>query len=311
MTTKNIWPDGKRFAFTVFDDTDAATVENVAPVYAFLSDLGFCTTKSCWPLRGNPDQGKFHGDTLDDNHYRQWLLNLQSQGFEIGWHGATWHGVHRDRTIAALERFFEVLQHTPHTAANHTGNDEAMYWGSYRMDGWRRMVYNLLTRFRNRDISKGQIEGDRHFWGDLCQRHIKYYRNFVFQDINTLKACPFMPYHDPARPYVNYWFASSNGQAVSNFNQRLCEANQDRLENEGGACIMYTHFANGFYQNGKLNARFEQLMTRLAKKNGWFVPVTTLLDRLLAINGHSDITDTQRRQLEWKWLREKVFIGTT
>ena len=52
-------------------------------------------------------------------------------------------------------------------------------------------------------------------------------------------------------------------------------------------------------------------MTRLAKKNGWFVPVTTLLDRLLAINGHSDITDTQRRQLEWKWLREKVFIGTT
>ena len=40
------WPHGKRFAFTVFDDTDSATLENVSPVYALLRDLGFRTTKS-------------------------------------------------------------------------------------------------------------------------------------------------------------------------------------------------------------------------------------------------------------------------
>ena len=31
-----VWPEGKRFAFTVVDDTDAATVENVGAVYDFL-----------------------------------------------------------------------------------------------------------------------------------------------------------------------------------------------------------------------------------------------------------------------------------
>ena len=47
------WPGGKSFAFTVFDDTDRATVENVGPVYRFLAELGFLTTKSVWPIRGN------------------------------------------------------------------------------------------------------------------------------------------------------------------------------------------------------------------------------------------------------------------
>ena len=58
-------------------------------------------------------------------------------------------------------------------------------------------LYNLLTRFRNRGKYRGHVEGDPYFWGDLCRQKIKYYRNFTFRDINTLKACPFMPYHDP------------------------------------------------------------------------------------------------------------------
>jgi len=33
------FPYGKRFAFTVLDDTDVATVQNVAPVYALLERL--------------------------------------------------------------------------------------------------------------------------------------------------------------------------------------------------------------------------------------------------------------------------------
>ena len=34
------WPHGRRFAFTVFDDPDAQTVESGRPVYALLADLG-------------------------------------------------------------------------------------------------------------------------------------------------------------------------------------------------------------------------------------------------------------------------------
>ena len=38
---------------------------------------------------------------------------------------------------------------------------------------------------------------------------------------------------------------------VNIFNKCLSNKNQDRLENEGGACIMYTHFADGFCKNRK------------------------------------------------------------
>jgi hypothetical protein len=310
MSGRIAWPGGKRFAFTIFDDTDSATVDNVRGVYEFLAGLGFRTTKSCWAVRGDPARGKFVGQTCEDPQYAAWLMELQAQGFEIGWHGATWHGTHRDETISALERYAALFGHYPMTAACHTGADEGMYWADARMTGLHVPLYNLLTRCRNRGKYRGHIEGDEFFWGDICRERIRYYRNFVFQDINTLNACPVMPYHDPRRPYVNCWFASSDGNCLERYNRCQSEENQDRLEQEGGACIMYTHFAHGFERDGKIEPRFAELMTRLSKKDGWFVPVAALLDYLRSIHGQSDITPAQRRRLERKWLLEKIFIGT-
>lgn len=304
------WPDGKRFAFSVFDDTDCATLENVASIYAMLRDYGLRTTKSCWVFRGDADKGSYIGQTCDDPAYRQWLEELQSEGFEIGWHGATWHGSTRQRILAGLDRFAEIFGHPPHIATNHTDCDEAMYWGNFRLTGWREHCYNLLTLRRNYRKYRGHLAGDEHFWGDACRERINYYRNFVFQDINTLKACPLMPYHDPLRPYVNLWFASSNGNHVAAFNRCLSEQNQDRIEEEGGACIMYTHFASGFLENGRPQPEFARLMKRLSQKDVWLVPVTTLLDHLLTVQGRRELTAAQRRRLERKWLWEKVFVGT-
>jgi len=45
------WPEGKKFAFTVFDDTDLSTLGNVREIYSFLMDHGFRTTKSVWPIQ--------------------------------------------------------------------------------------------------------------------------------------------------------------------------------------------------------------------------------------------------------------------
>ena len=311
MANESIWPDGKRFAFTVFDDTDLSTVENVGPVYAFLADCGFRTTKSVWVVEGDRNRDNYIGDTCENPEYLRWVLQLQAQGFEIGFHNCTWHGLPRDEIRAALKKFVELLGHDPVTAANHTGVDESIYWADARLTGWRKYLYNVLTRFRHYGQFRGHIEGDKYFWGDLCRETIKYFRNFTYQDIDTLKACPCMPYHDPLKPYVNYWFASSDGHDVKSFNRCIAEDNQDRLEREGSACIMYTHFAKDFCVDGKLNPRFQELMRRLSKKNGWFVPVSTLLDRLLSIRQWHDITPRERRRLERRWLCEKIFTGTT
>jgi hypothetical protein len=115
-----------------------------------------------------------------------------------------------------------------------------------------------------------------------------------------------MPYHDPARPYVNYWFASSEGANVDSFNAMLSERNQDRLKNERGACIIYTHLAKGFVDKGKIDTRFKELMERMASMNGWFVPVRTLLDYILQVRGRHVITAGERNDLERKWLWHKI-----
>jgi hypothetical protein len=177
------------------------------------------------------------------------------------------------------------------------------------MTGTRRVLYDLLTFHSRHGFSRGHVEGDCHFWGDLCRRWIKYVRNFVFADINTLKACPVMPYHDPLRPYVNSWFASSDGATVVSFNRCLAEAAQDRLEEEGGACIMYTHLAFEFHGPRGLNPTFCYLMERLSRRSGWFVPVSALLDYLQTARGHHEITDRERGTLERRWLWNKVRGG--
>jgi hypothetical protein len=46
------------------------------------------------------------------------------------------------------------------------------------------------------------------------------------------------------------------------------------------------------------------------RKNGWFVPVATLLDHLLAVRGRHEISNAERRRLERKWLLEKLLVGT-
>lgn len=307
MFLKIDWPDGKDFAFTIFDDPDQDTIENLETVYPFLRDIGFRTTKAVWPIRGDGTP-KVGGATCEDEQYLKLVLGLKEQGFEIGFHNATYHTSTREQTTRGLDMFQQFFGHDPYSIANHTGCRENIYWGSARVSGVRRLIYNALNLRRNgnSNLSQGHIEGSSLFWGDLCRERTKYFRNFVFGDINTFKACPVMPYHDPARPFVNYWFASSEGANVDSFNVTVSEANQDRLAREGGACIMYTHFASRFLENGRLNGRFKILMERLSKMNGWFVPVNILLDYVLRTRGHYVITQRERSALEARWIWHKI-----
>ena len=194
--------------------------------------------------------------------------------------------------------------------ANHYLSQEGIYWGPNRLSGWRRQIYNLVTLRRGNYELCGHLEATPCFWGDYCQQRIRSVRNFVFPGINTLRACPMMPYHDPQRPYVNEWYASSEGGEAKSFLQCVGEANQDQLESEGGACIMYAHFAYGFYDPASgLNPRFRALMERISKKNGWFVPVRDLLDHLRK-QGRHQLTDPERATMERRWLFHKLRHGT-
>jgi hypothetical protein len=305
------WPDGNKFAFTIFDDTDLEITGNYERVYSILRESGFRTTKSVWPLEGN-GPGINRGATCEDPEYLAHMLELQRDGFEIGYHGTTYHTVERAEIVRGLAYFNRLFGHYPRTMANHIGSKDNIYWGSARLSGARRSAYNLLTLGRNRKNSMGHCKGSPYFWGDLCQEKVEYVRNFTFSDVNTLAAVPLMPYHDPTRPFVNQWFAASEATDAKSFVAVLTESNQDRLEHEGGACIMYTHF--GFrYQDrsGVVDPRFVRLIKRLSRKRGWFVPVATLLDYIRRYRGEKILSPSELSRLECKWLRHKVFSGGT
>lgn len=302
------WPDGKRFAFTVFDDTDNTTMQNGPRIYQLLYELGIITTKSVWPVQGERAP-KIGGTTCNDVDYLKWIRKLQERRFEIALHNATYHSSKREQVIAGLEQFKTFFGSYPNIQVNHADCEDNLYWGDSRLSGINKVVYNVMTRFRNRGKFQGDMESSEFFWGDRCQQQIKYARNFVYSDINTLKACPCMPYHDEKRPFVNYWFASSEGPNCQAFCKTVSEKNQDRLEEEGGACIMYTHFGSpDFYQDGQINPCFKQLMQRLSGKAGWFVPVSMLLDYIQKERARHNISDRERFRLEWKWLMEKIII---
>jgi len=308
LTPTITWPEGKRFAFTVFDDTDWTTLERGPDVYRLLRDLGMRTTKSVWAIESS-EPAVIGGLSCEDPEYLAWVLELQAAGFEIALHNASRGSSTRAEVQRGLAAFRQMFGHDPKIHVNHHVNKDGLYWGASRLTGPNRLLYSLLNRERGRGLDGGSDPASQHFWGDVAKETVTYVRNFVYSDINTLKQCPVMPYHDPARPYVNHWFASSHGTNCHEFCKTISEANQDRLEEEGGACIMYTHFGmRSFRKDGPLDPRFLKLMERLAAKGGWFVPVSELLDYLRERQPQSVITPAHRNRLERKWLFEKMTV---
>lgn len=305
---KVTWPDGKKFAFTIFDDTDHASVKKLSGIYSFLRDLGFRTTKSVWTIEG-AEKPVIGGDTCENPEYLKWVLNLEENGFEIGLHNVTHQTSDRDQTIRGVEQFKELFGYYPKALANHSGCKEGIYWGRHRLSGLAQLAYSFSNGFHDYNSYRGHVPGDRLFWGDICQEKIKYVRNFVFNEINTLKTCPQMPYHDSNRPYVNYWFAATEGQTVDSFLRTCNETSIEKLEQEGGACIMYAHLAKGYIIDGSLNEQFRKTMDDISQRNGWFVPVGELLDYLIQKKGPTIISKQQRTILEWRWLGNKARVG--
>ncbi|MCG8582525.1 MAG: hypothetical protein MI866_21560 [Bacteroidales bacterium] len=306
MTKQIVWPEGKTFAFTVFDDTDYTTLKNGPELYQFLYEQELLTTKSVWPIKGDLEP-LVGGSTCEDPEYLEWIYKLKEQGFEIALHNVTYHTSKRMQINEGLETFKKYFGAYPNIHANHVGCMDSIYWGDERLSGFNKLLYNLATRFRKSGKFKGTTHESNFFWGDLCQERIQYVRNFVYSDINTLKACPYMPYFDNRKPFVNNWFASSEGANCQSFCETISESNQDRLEEEGGCCIMYTHFgSNGFYENGHLNSEFKRLIKRISSKGGWYAPVSTILDYIQNQRGKYAISNKEHRELERRWLMNKL-----
>src|SRR6185295_14792131 len=108
-----------------------ATVDNIAPLYELLGDLGFRITKSAWPLP-TPDAPAWRGATCGNPDYLAFVKRLQAQGHEIGYHHVSSMSSPRQRTLDGIARFKELFGPLE-TASNHYDNLESLYWGPARL----------------------------------------------------------------------------------------------------------------------------------------------------------------------------------
>lgn len=301
------FPDGKRFAFTILDDTDDSTLENVRPVYDRLRALGFRTTKTVWPMDcPEGSQEYFAADTLQREDYLAYVRSLAAAGFEIASHGATMEPSPRERTVRGLDFLVRELGAAPRLHANHGQNTENLYWGRDRFQSpllrpWIGLLFRLLGRNPEGEFS-GQREGSPYYWGDLCREHVDYVRNFTFPGLDVLRQDRRMPYRLATTPCVAHWFSTTDAPNVEVWNQRVHRASLERLEADGGVCIVSTHLGKGFAPEGRLDPAVDATLTWLAERPGWYVPVSTLLDHLRAQRGAPTLGGLALFGLELRYL---------
>lgn len=294
------WPEGKKFALTVVDDTDNATVENVGPVYRLLGDLGIHITKTVWPLHCE-EGDRFAGECLLDPAYLDFILGLQSEGFEIAFHGARSGDNPRSVTHEALDVFREKVGHDPHTYVQHAPQLENIYWGPKRTR--LPFVGRATARFHQHPAFEGDERDSPYFWGDLCKERITYVRNYGFRPDNVLVSDPYMPYHDSSKPFVNAWFSSSALRVgMLNLDSAVSEETLDQWERDNALIVLQTHLGQDLVSEGKLHPEFENGMKRIARRNGWFKPINKILDHAKERQGIVELSTPQALLLEARWV---------
>jgi hypothetical protein len=293
-------PDGRPFAFTLLDDTDDATVENVKPVYDLLHRLGMRTTKTAWPL-DCPEGSRlfFAAETLQDAEYRAFVRELVERGFELAFHGATMETSPRERTEAGLRFLDEALAAPLKVHCNHGQNGENLYWGASRYRTLAlRLPLALAERVLRRPAYRGHVPGSPLFWGDLARARFRFVRNFTFTTLNTLAVPPHGPYRLRGTPWVDHWFSTSDAPDAAAFRRLVTPAAIDRLAREGGVCILSTHLGKGFARGGRVDAAVEDALHHVASLRGWFVPVSDVLEHLLSIRPAPVLRPWTRWRLE-------------
>lgn len=280
-------PGGGEFAFTILDDTDNGTVENLAPIYDLLHRLGFRTTKTVWPLDCPEGSQDYHrASTMAEPEYCRFVQQLQALGFEITWHAATMESSTRERTIRGLDAFKRYFGRYPTLHCNHGQNRESIYWGAHRYRNPLFRLVHRLARPKKAPTSSGEVEGSPYFWGDLCREHMRFVRGFTWYDINTLTRDPALVYRLSWTPYVDCWFATSDAADVHQFKRLVTRESIDRLRSERGVCILSTHLGKGFVRDGRVDSQVEDMLRYMAGLPGWFAPVSEILEHFRAAASH-------------------------
>lgn len=266
------------FYFTIIDDADDATYENVSPIYDLLNKYNIYITKTVWVY---PSRDKYSkGDSLQKQEYLSFIKDIKNKGFEIGIHSVGSGDYRRNEILKGIEEFKIKLGEYPKIHVNHSYNKDSIYGGYKRFNF---PISSLIKKMYKQysGVFQGEELDTQYFWGDKHKEIIQYSRNHEFEGINTVKYDPYMPYFDPKRSeYANYWYSATFAPNQWVYNKVVNKTNIERLDRENGTCILFTHLGY-FMQNGKVDKGFiESLKILSDNENGIYKPVSKILDEM-------------------------------
>tara|TARA_B100001057_G_C22871531_1_gene959201 strand:- start:5249 stop:6226 length:978 start_codon:yes stop_codon:yes gene_type:complete len=297
------FPNNKKFVFTIIDDTDDAYYGGIDKVYDVLIKNNLKTTKTVWvfPVK---DIKRSKGQCLQDSDYKNFVLELKKRGFEIALHNVGSGNYCRNEIIKGFDEYRKILGSFPSIHINHSYNKDNIYCGPKRFS----FPFNFIVKMMYSGYNNffGEIEGSNYFWGDLHKQHISYSRNYEIDNLNTYKVCK-MPYYDNKySKYSNKWFASTFAPNQIMFKHQVNKESIDKLEEEGGICILYTHLGY-FYKNGKVDSHFKKIIEYIGAKNtGLFVPVSEVLKIIESQTSTYEISKFDKFFLEFHSLKTRV-----
>ena len=296
-----LYPNGAEFAFSILDDTDDTTVSNGKPIYDLLEQLGLRTTKTVWSFDSpKEEQGPyFAGQTLEAEDYREWCQHLSQAGFEIAFHNARMSSSKRNDTIDALNLIESLFRKPVRLHCNHGQNRENLYWGDKRYQSTIfRVIFALLPGLTRSERYEGDSISSPYYWADIAAERLSYMRMLAFNSLDCNCLSPKGPYRDSRKVPSPIFFNTADAPDVHAFNALVNKQSLDQLQRTRGWAIVSTHFGKGFYKDGKINEEFVQTIKDLGNRPGWYVPVSELLDYLVAEIGVRQIGSVKRFCME-------------
>ena len=139
----SIFPNNKKFIFTIIDDTDDAFADNIKKVYDVLYENNIITTKTVWvyPLR---DIERSKGESLQNINYKKFIIDIRNKGFEIALHNVGSGEYFRDEIISGLNDFNSTIGYFPNLHINHSYNPDNIYCGSKRFSFPSRFTHVVI-----------------------------------------------------------------------------------------------------------------------------------------------------------------------
>lgn len=299
------WPNGKKAAFSIIDDTDDAKLPEIRDVYELVAAHGLRTTKTVWvyPVR---DKHLFTGDSLLGNpEYLSFIRWLAQRGFEVGLHNVGSGAFTRTEIREGLAHYKRLLGSYPKIHVNHSYNKDNIYGGEKRFTFPLRQIMKRM--YPDYSGFEGDVEGSPFFWGDLHKELIEYSRSFELDGLNLLRYTKF-PYRDPMySQYCNLFYPSVFCSNQDLFNHHVTEKSIARLISDGGCSIIYTHL--GYYsERGEIDRGFRDRLKLLEKYSDdlWLAPVSEILDHMISQLGVQHLGPMQRFLLECRGLATRV-----